>query len=111
MAASRLAPFACFAREILRKWPVWGPKIAIMGQKWPENGVFRQFLTNFRLRGPLRLVSVDDFLSEAYGRTDQAEFLVQGVKVGSYDANHVNGNIRIGFNDFVGTNCFKSRSR
>ena len=75
------------------------------------NAVFRRFWTISHLRGPLRLVSVDDFLPEAYGRTDQAEFLVQSVKVGSYDANHVNGNIRIGFNDFVGTNCFKSRSR
>ena len=35
------------------------------GPKRPENGVFRRFLTIFHLRGPLRLVSVDDFLSEA----------------------------------------------
>jgi len=47
---------------------VLGPKIAILGQKWPENGVFRRFLTIFHLRGPLRIVSVDDFLSEAYAR-------------------------------------------
>ncbi len=47
------------------KKSVWGPKIAILGRKWAENGVFRRFLILFRLRGPLRLVSVDDFLSEA----------------------------------------------
>lgn len=49
----------------IRKWPVWGPKIAILGRKWAENEVFRRFFAIFRLRGPLRLVSVDDFLSEA----------------------------------------------
>jgi hypothetical protein len=50
------------------KRPVWGPKIAILGRKWSGNGVFRRFLTIFHLRGPLRLVSVDDFLSEAYAQ-------------------------------------------
>ena len=47
------------------KKPGFRPKIAILGRKWAENGVFRRFLILFRLRGPLRLVSVDDFLSEA----------------------------------------------
>ena len=54
------------------KKSVGGPKIAILGRKWAENGVFRRFLILFRLRGPLRLVSVDDFLSEAYARTGKA---------------------------------------
>ena len=52
-------------REILRKWPVLGPKIAILGPKRPENGFFRRFFTHFHLRDPLRLVSVDDILPEA----------------------------------------------
>jgi hypothetical protein len=55
--------------------PVWGPKIAILGQKWAENGVFRRFFTDFHLRGPLRLVSVDDYLSEAYARNDKERIL------------------------------------
>ena len=48
-----------------RKGPVGGPKIAILGRKWPENGVFRRFFAIFRMRGPLRLVFVDEFLPEA----------------------------------------------
>ena len=45
--AGRLAPFAFFAREILRNRPVWGPKITILGPKWPENGVFRRVFPIF----------------------------------------------------------------
>ena len=68
MAARRLGTL-CLC---VRIFPKNGPKIGIFGQKWPKNGVFRRFLTIFRLRGPLRLVSVDDFLSEAYARTGKA---------------------------------------
>ena len=60
-----LAPFACFARPENRKMSGFSPKIAIFGPKRSENGVFMRFLTIFRLRDPLRLVSVDDFLPEA----------------------------------------------
>ena len=52
-------------------------KIAILGQKREENGVFRRFFTIFHLRSPLRLVSVDDFLSEAYFGTVQARILCE----------------------------------
>ena len=48
-----------------RKMSGFSPKIAIFGPKRSENGVFMRFLTIFRLRDPLRLVSVDDFLPEA----------------------------------------------
>jgi hypothetical protein len=38
-------------------------------------------LTVFHLRGPLRLVSVDDFLPEAYSRARKARIFMQGVKM------------------------------
>ena len=50
------------SRFLGRKSRFWGPK-------WPENGVFRRFFTIFNLRGPLRLVSVEDFMSETYAVT------------------------------------------
>ena len=42
-ATSRLAPSALFAREILRKRPVFDRKSRFWGPKRPENGVFRRF--------------------------------------------------------------------
>ena len=71
MAARRLGTLCLCVRNFSkngpksRKWPVLSRKSGFGGPKRPENGVFRRYFTIFHLRGPLRLVSVDDFLSEA----------------------------------------------
>ena len=48
-----------------QKIAILGPETARTCRAEARNGVFRRFFTIFHLRGPLRLVSVDDFLSEA----------------------------------------------
>ena len=51
----------------------FGPKIWILGPETARKRRFQAVLTIFHLRGPLRLVSVDDFLPEAYSRAGKRE--------------------------------------